>query len=383
MKVFLVAGEPSGDRLGAALMDGLKCLVPDVCFEGVGGLEMQGRGLKSLFPMDELSVMGIAEVLPKYAHLKRRIAETAKAVIDAKPDVLITIDSPDFCLRVAKLVKKSSPIRTVHYVAPTVWAWRPKRATKMARVIDHVLALFPFETPLMTAAGMDCDFVGHPVVAEPQATPEEIAAFRAGFGLENERFALVLPGSRQSEVERLMPVFGQALARLAQAHPELRIVVPAAGPVAELVQARLADWPANTVVIDPRSYPDQIAQAHKRAAFRAADVALAASGTVSLELAAAETPMVVAYRFNWLSWQIISRMALVDTVTLVNLVSDTRVVPECLGPECRPDLIASALDETLAAPDAQTEAMAVTMSRLGKGQKAPGLRAAEAVLARL
>ncbi|MDK3072545.1 lipid-A-disaccharide synthase [Sedimentitalea sp. JM2-8] len=383
MRVFLIAGEPSGDRLGGALMEGLRSLVPDVTFDGVGGSQMQAQGLASRFDMRELSVMGIAEVLPKYAQLKRRIAEMAQAVIDTGPDVLITIDSPDFCLRVAGLVKAASTVRTVHYVAPTVWAWRPGRAAKMARVIDHVLALFPFEPPLMEAAGMDCDFVGHPVVAEPQATEAEIAAFRAEFGLGESRFALVLPGSRAGEVARLAPVFGRALARLAQSHPDLRIVVPAAAPVADQVRMRLADWPASTAVIDPRAFEAGTAQAHKRAAFRAADVALAASGTVSLELAAARTPMVVAYTFNWLSWQIISRMALVDTVTLVNLVSDTRVVPECLGPDCRPDLIAGALNRVLEDPAAQADAMALTMERLGQGGEAPGLRAARAVLGRL
>lgn len=383
MRIFLIAGEPSGDRLGGALMQGLRSLVPDVRFEGVGGAQMQAQGLVSRFPMDELSVMGIAEVLPKYAHLKRRITETAEAVINTRPDVLITIDSPDFCLRVARQVKAVTQIRTVHYVAPTVWAWRPGRAKKMAPMIDQVLALFPFEPPYMEAAGMDCDFVGHPVVAEPKATPEEVRAFRDAFDLGNARFSLVLPGSRRGEVSRLAPVFGRALSRLAQSHPDMRIVVPAAAPVADLVRERIADWPVGTVVLDPREFDPALAQAHKRAAFRAADVALAASGTVSLELAAAQTPMVVAYTFNWLSWQIISRMALVDTVTLVNLVSDTRVVPECLGPNCQPEQIASAMDTVLSDPSAQTQAMEVTMQRLGLGKEAPGLRAARAVLDRL
>ena len=194
MRIFVIAGEPSGDRLGGALMAGLRQCVPDVQFDGIGGEQMQAQGLVSLFDMDELSIMGIAEVAPKYFHLKRRIAETANAVIARKPDVLITIDSPDFCLRVAKLVKAAGNTRTVHYVAPTVWAWRPGRAVKMARVIDHVLALFPFEPPLMQAAGMECDFVGHPVVAEPQATTDEIAAFRAAYGLGDAPVLLVLPG---------------------------------------------------------------------------------------------------------------------------------------------------------------------------------------------
>jgi len=200
MKVFIIAGEPSGDRLGGALMAGLKSLRSDITFDGIGGTDMAAEGLTSRFDMSELSVMGIAEILPKYKSLMARINETAQAVIDAKPDVMITIDSPDFSLRVAKRVKAASDIRTVHYVAPTVWAWRPGRAKKMARYIDHVLALFPFEPPLMEAEGMACDFVGHPVVGEKIATHREAAAFRQAHEIGDAPLMLVLPGSRRSEV---------------------------------------------------------------------------------------------------------------------------------------------------------------------------------------
>ncbi|KIC14477.1 lipid-A-disaccharide synthase [Leisingera sp. ANG-Vp] len=383
LRVFILAGEPSGDRLGGALMAGLKQLEPSVRFDGIGGALMAEQGLVSRFPMDELSVMGLAEVLPKYRHLKRRIRETAEAVLETKPDVLITIDSPDFSLRVARLVKEQSDIRTVHYVAPSVWAWRPKRAAKMAEVIDHVLALLPFEPPYMEAAGMDCDFVGHPVVAEPRATEAEIAAFREAFALSDAPFVLALPGSRRSEVSRLAPEFGGALAGFSIAHPQYRIVVPAAAPVAPLVREALRGWPEGTVLVDPGLFDPSTAKAHKRAAFAGAELALAASGTVSLELAASATPMVVAYKFQWLTWQIMKRMALIDTVTLVNLVSDTRVVPECLGPDCTPQAIAAELEKLAAEPHAQREAMALTMERLGLGGEAPGLRAARAVLERL
>ncbi len=383
MRVFLVAGEPSGDRLGGALMEGLHKLAPGVTFDGVGGPQMQAQGLVSRFPMDELSIMGIAEVLPKYFDLKRRIEETAQAVIDTRPDVLITIDSPDFCLRVAKRVKAVTNIRTVHYVAPTVWAWRPKRADKMARVIDHVLALFPFEPPYMQTAGMACDFVGHPVVAEPQADAAEITAFRARHGLGDAPLLLVLPGSRKGEVTRLAPVFGQALAPVLAARPDLRPVVPAAAPVAAMVREMVAAWPGAPLILDPRDTDAGTAQADKRAAFAAADLALAASGTVALELAAAATPMVMAYKVNWLTWQLAKRMMRIDTANLVNLVSETRVVPECLGPDCRPDLIAETVLRVLDQPEAQKDAMALTMDRLGLGGEAPGLRAARAVLERL
>lgn len=380
MKVFVIAGEPSGDRLGGAVMAGLRALAPDVTFAGIGGPQMQAQGLSSRFPMDELSLMGIAEILPKYVHLKRRIRETAAAIVALRPDVLLTIDSPDFCLRVARAVRDAAPVRTVHYVAPTVWAWRPGRAAKMAPFIDQVLALFPFEPPYMEAAGMACDFVGHPVVAEPVATVEEARAFRAARGLDGAPLILVLPGSRRGEVARLSERFGQTLALLAAQRPGLRAVLPMAGPVVPLVRELTAGWPVAPILIDPAEDPGGQA---KRAAFAAADVALAASGTVSLELAASGTPMVIGYDMSWLSRQIIGRMLRTDTVTLVNLVSETRTIPEFIGKACQPAQMAAALARVLDDPAPQRAAMAETMLRLGQGGDPPGLRAARAILSRL
>ncbi|AXT26112.1 lipid-A-disaccharide synthase [Ruegeria sp. AD91A] len=383
MRVFLVAGEPSGDRLGGALMEGLKTLVPDVEFDGVGGPLMQAQGLSSRFPMSELTVMGLVEVLPKFFHLKRRISETAQAVLDTKPDVLITIDSPDFSLRVAKIVKANSKIRTVHYVAPSVWAWRPGRADKMAKVIDHVLALLPFEPPYMEQAGMDCDFVGHPVASEPIATPDEIAAFRNRFDLADAPILLALPGSRRGEIERLAESFGGALRLFIDDHPNYRVVIPTVGSTTDLINELVREWPGAPVVLDPRNVGAEQATADKRAAIGVADLALAASGTVSLELAAQNTPMVIAYKLNWLTQKVAERMVKLDTVTLVNLVSDTRAVPECLLNNCQPERIAEALREVAGATNAQQHAMNLTMDRLGRGGEAPGLRAARAVLNRM
>lgn len=368
MRVFVIAGEASGDKLGAALMAGLTGLT-DVTFDGVGGPMMAEQGLVSRFPMDELSVMGLAEILPKYRALKARVQQMAQAVLDSKPDVLITIDSPDFCLRVAKLVKAGSDIRCVHYVAPTVWAWRPKRAAKMARHIDQVLALFPFEPPLMQAAGMRCDFVGHPVVTDPIASTGEAAAWDGDGPL-----VMLLPGSRRGEIARLLPRFGQAAALIARARPDVRFALPTTANVYDGVVAGVAEWdvPVQILTADQR--------AEKRGLFAAADVALAASGTVSLELAANDTPMVIAYDMAWLSRIIIGWMLLVDTVTLVNLVSDSRVIPEFVGKDCVAVQIAAAVLRVLDDPTAQHTAMAVTMDRLGRGGDAPGVRAARAVL---
>jgi len=369
MKLTLIAGEPSGDRLGAALMAALKTLQPNLQFHGIGGPLMQAQGLTSLFAMEELSIMGIAEVLPKYRHLKRRIAQTAAATLAENSAALITIDSPDFCLRVAKLVKSANPaLKTIHYVAPSVWAWRPGRAAKMALYIDHVLALLPFEPPLMTAAGMTCDFVGHPVVSEPLAakTPQD------------SPLILTLPGSRRGEVARLAPVIGETLAQVKAQYPNARVALPTVRGVVDLVRDLCKDWPIQPQIIENDT--------EKRAAFANATVAIAASGTVSLELAANACPMVIAYRMNPLTLWLMRRMALVDTVTLVNLVANSRTVPEFLGPACKAENIALAvlaLMQPGPARAAQQAAMDLTMDRLGRGATPPALRAAHSVLAQL
>ena len=370
LKLFLIAGEPSGDRLGAALMAGLKSLT-EVEFHGIGGPMMQAQGLQSLFPMSELSIMGLVEVLPKYFHLKRRITEAAAAALALNPAAVITIDSPDFCLRVAAIIKAAKPAqRTIHYVAPSVWAWRPHRATKMASVIDHVLALLPFEPPYMTAAGMTCDFVGHPVVAEPLATEAERHLMDGSRPL-----LLTLPGSRKGEVTRLAPVIGATLRRIVKIFPKLRVALPTVPHIAGLVRDLTRDWPVVPQIIeDP---------ALKRAAFASADVAIAASGTVSLELAANHLPMVIAYNMHPVTFWLTNRALLIDTVTLVNLVSETRTVPEFIGPRCTPDLIAPAVLALLQDRHAQDAAMTLTMQRLGLDGEAPGLRAARSVLAHL
>ncbi len=386
--LFLIAGEPSGDRLGASLMAGLKTLAPDTKFSGIGGPLMQQQGLVSLFDMSELSVMGIVEVLPRLPALLARVRQTAKGVVTSKPDALITIDSPDFCLRVAAKVKKAAPeLKTIHYVAPTVWAWRPERAAKMARHIDHVLALFPFEPPYMEAEGMRCDFVGHPVVADQPVSKAEADAFRADLGIQpHEKMLLVLPGSRQGEVARMEPVFAEVVSRLHAADTAIRFVVPAAQNVSADLATRLVHWPGAPILLDPRDTDPSQSESRKRLAFAAADLALAASGTVSLELAAAGTPMVIAYRFNWLTTRIIKKKVKLTTATLVNILTDTMAVPEFLFEDCTADKITPKVQSLLADPTqriAQQNAADRAMKLLGKDAEAPGLRAAKAVLAAL
>jgi lipid-A-disaccharide synthase len=372
VKLFLIAGEPSGDRLGAALMAGLKSLGP-VEFAGIGGPLMQAEGMESLFPMDELSVMGIAEVLPKYFPLKRRIREAAAAALASGADALVTIDSPDFCLRVAAIVTDRAARFQDDPLCGALGLGLAAGAGGQDGAGDRPCAgALPFEPPLMTAAGMTCDFVGHPVVSEPLATLAEVAALKVKGGWP---ILLALPGSRRGEVTRLAPVFGEVVGQLQARHPGLRVLLPTVQGVAGLVRELTAGWPVRPEIIEDAG--------QKRAAFAAADVALAASGTVSLELAANGCPMVIAYDMHPLTLWLMRRAALVDTVTLVNLVSETRVVPEFIGPDCRPEKIAPALDALLQDSGAQREAMALTMERLGKGGEPPGLRAAKSVLSAL
>jgi lipid-A-disaccharide synthase len=361
-------------------MRGLRHLKPDVSFRGIAGPEMQSEGLDSLFDMAELSVMGLAEVLPKYFALKRRLDQTVAGVLAWKPDILVTIDSPDFCLRVARAVRAADPsIRTCHYVAPTVWAWRPGRAKKMAGYIDHVLALLPFEPPYMQAEGMACDFVGHPVAAQAALTSKQIAQFQADFGLDPARRSLVvLPGSRASEIKRLLPIFCNVVA-----HPcfaEFQLIFPTLPHLEPLLRAEIDALAQDTVLVTGAGLSAADAAEQRLVAYGAATAALAASGTVSLELAAAGTPMVIAYDMGFISRLVIGAMLKIDTVTLVNLVSETRAVPEFIGKNCNAERIAPALQQILDAPDAQAQAIKTTMTRFGRGDPELPYRAARAVL---
>lgn len=378
--LYLVASEPSGDRLGVGLMRALKAMDPRLRFRGVGGPAMAGEGLASLFDHTELGVMGLAEVAPRLRRLMRRIKETAADVRRARPVALVTIDSPGFSLRVAERVRATAPrIRTIHYVAPSVWAWRPGRARRMARYIDHVLALLPFEPPYMTAEGMSCDFVGHPAAAAPRPAPEAVTAFRARAGAaDGQPLLLIAPGSRKGEIARMMPVFAEVEARLRKRHPELAVAIPVAEAVAAEVTGAAARLEVPPVVIPPIEGEDG-----KQAAFAGADLALVTSGTVVVEMAAAATPMVSAYRTSWLTGAILRQLIRVDSANLVNLVGREAVVPEFLQERCTAARIAPALEALLADPAlraAQLAAFERALKALGRGGEAPSLRAARSVL---
>lgn len=373
--IFIVAGEPSGDVLGSRLMAALKKESNgDVSFAGIGGARMEEQGIKSLFPMSELSVMGAAEVIPNLPRILSRIRETATAVERMRPAALVTIDSPDFSFRVAKRLKGKG-IKLIHYVAPSVWAWRPGRARKIARFLDHLLTLLPFEPPYFAAEGLASTFVGHPVV-ESGADTGNGADFRRRHGIKKkETLIAVLPGSRVGEISRLHRIFGDALFLLTKKHEDLRVVVPTVDTVAGMVRDACAQWSVPTLIVQ--------GEKEKFDAFAAADVALAASGTVAVELAMARTPAVITYRINPITAWIVRRLIKVRFVHLVNIILDREVVPELLQESCRPDFLAAAIEDLLmdeARRRRQIEAYAEAVKQLGFGGPSPASRAAKVVL---
>ncbi len=373
--VFLVAGEASGDNLGARLMAALKARTGNrIRFAGVGGAAMAREGLVSLFPMGELSLMGLAEILPHLPRLLRRLGETAAEVARLRPQAVVTIDSPEFSFRVARRIAHLG-IPRMHYVAPQVWAWRPGRARKLVGTIDHLLTLLPFEPRFFEAAGLPCSFVGHPVV-ESGAGRGDGAAFRDRHGIAPEATVIsVLPGSRHNEVRRLLPVFKGAMELLARDRPELAFAVSTVEAVREEVAAAVRTWPrAAIVVTDP---------AEKFDAFAASRAAIAKSGTVTLELALAGVPMVVCYKVSAVTGFFARRLVRVDHAGLVNLLADRLVAPELMQEACTPaaiaEKVAPLLDEG-AARAAQLAGFEAVLGRLGGKSPAPSERAAEAVL---
>ena len=369
----LAAGEESGDLLGASLMRGLRSIDCEARFSGVGGQAMSQVGLKSLFTQSDLAVMGIAEVIPRLPTLLSRIRTTADHVIASDADALITIDSPDFSLRVARLVRKVRPkLRIIHYVSPSIWAWRPKRARKMQGIVDLVLTLLPFEPRHLEDAGIRATFVGHPTAEMPTPRRHEELDVRRRLGIpESTPILLVLPGSRDSEVRRLAPVFGATAKQFVDRYPEHIIVVPAAESVRTRVQIETQKWNHEVCLYSPVGANSLEAIRQKAALFATADLALAASGTVTLELAAARTPMVVGYDVNWLSRFIISALLNIPTVTIINIIVGKSSVPELLGKRCRKDLILKEL-ERLCKDNAAREEQMTAFNETMQSLRAPG-----------
>ncbi len=374
MKIAIVAGEASGDELGYKLMRALKARA-DVQFVGVGGARMEAEGLTSFFPMHDIAVMGIVPVIKKLPTILARIRETVEKIIAAQPDCLVIIDSPDFTHRVAKRVRKALPsLPVVDYVSPSVWAWRPGRAKAMRAYVDHVLALLPFEPAAhQRLGGPACSYVGHPLT-EILSTLRPSADELQRRNTEPYRL-LVLPGSRRSEIRRLLAVFGETIARVAAVYPQLDVVLPAVAHLHDEIVAGVADW-----TVKPRILSGVDA---KYEAFRTARAALAASGTVTLELALSAVPTIVAYKVSLVEEQL-KYLITVSTIVLPNLILGENAVPEFLQKDANAETLAQALlpllgDTPERAAQMQAFARLDDLMRLPDGS--PSEKAAEIVLA--
>jgi lipid-A-disaccharide synthase len=377
LRVFLAAGESSGDLLGASLMASLRAATGGrVVFAGLGGPRMVGEGLASLFPASEIAVMGVRHILPRLPAIWRRLGETAEAALAFAPDVLVVIDSPEFTQRLAKRIRARAPtVPIVKYVAPQIWAWRPGRGKRMRGYIDHVLALLPFEPAFYAGVGgPPVTYVGHPLVETlPELTPDE--AERAVRERTERPTLVVLPGSRVSETARLLGPFGDTVRRLAGSFGPFDLVVPAVPHLAPAIREAAASWAVPVSVVE--------GDEAKHAAFRRARAALAASGTVTLELGLAGVPTVVAYKVDpWIT--LIARLLIrLDTVVLTNLVLGEKAVPEFLQTDASPEKLEAALLPLLrggSERDAQTAAFQRLRGLVSTGGERPSERAARAVL---
>lgn len=381
LRIFIIAGEHSGDALGAKLIDALRTMRPDrVVFGGVGGHEMEAHGFTSLFPVEDVAVMGALNILKALPRLRRRVLETVAAAIAFRPDIVVIIDSPEFTHPIAKRIRRRAPnIPIVDYVSPSVWAWRPGRAKKMRAYIDEVLALLPFEPDAhRRLGGPHCTYVGHPLIEKLDAIrAADAEALRSRLKIAPEKpVLLVLPGSRRSEMERLIDVFGETVALLHAEERDFAIVIPAVPHLRAEIARRTQPWPVVVDVVDTSS--------DKYAAMRLARAALAASGTVTLELALAGLPMAVAYRIDALTALVVRRLITADTAVLPNLVLGERAFPEYIQEDCTPQKLARAVADLLDDSDArrlQLAALDKVPENLSLDSGTPSEAAARATLA--
>jgi lipid-A-disaccharide synthase len=370
---YLIAGEPSGDRLGARLIEALRRkTVGQFKVSGVGGPEMEKQGLQSHFPMSELTVMGLVEVLPRVPNILRRIRSTVKHILASEPDVVVTIDAPDFSLRIMRHLKGKN-ILLIHYVAPSVWAWKSGRAKKLANLVDHLLTLLPFEPPYFEREGLLSSFVGHSVL-ESGADQGDGVAFRERYNISYDSQVLcILPGSRLSEIKRLLPIIGKVIERLK--NPNLRLVLPTVDNVSDKVHQAIVSWKNKPIIIS--------SDGDKFAAFAASNAAIAASGTVSLELALAKVPYVTVYRVNPLTALISRRMIVTPFFNIINILLEREVVPELIQENCRSTAIASYISGYLEGDDvakAQIENFKNALAQLQNGHDYPSDKAASVML---
>ena len=371
--IYLIAGEPSGDIIGARLINSIQSKTNNKCFiSGVGGKEMEKLGFKSLFPMSEITVMGLAEVIPSLPNLFMRIRQTIADITKKNPCIVVTIDAPDFSFRILKKISKSE-IPLVHYVAPSVWAWKPGRAKKIAQFLNKLLTLFPFEPPYFEKEGLHTVFVGHPIV-ESKAGMGEGIIFRKKHNIPRSAKVLsILPGSRVGEIKRLLPIIMNVISSLD--HKNLFIILPTLDNLVDHIKNLLKRWNISTIVITTIE--------EKYAALAASDVAIAASGTVSLELAMARVPNISIYKFNPITAFIGRRLVKTKFSNLVNILLDKEVVPELIQEKCNSDLILNEIKKLLdnaEISELQLKNFDIAIKQLTNNSAKPSDKAANVIL---
>lgn len=375
--ICLIAGEPSGDLLGARLIRALREKTNgEVDFMAIGGESMQAEGVESLFDITDLAIMGLLEVVPSIPKVLNRIKQAVSVIEERAPDIVVSIDSFSFSARVHKRLKeRGSTIPRVHYVAPQVWAWKAKRAKTMGSYIDLLLTLLPNEPAYFTPHGLESYHTGHPVI-ENGADKSNGEAFRKDHNLPLDIPLLtMLPGSRHNEVGRLLPPFKETVLRLKETFPNLQLVVPTVKTVEKTVREELKDFPVPTTIVT--------GEANRYAAFAASNAALAASGTVAVELAIARLPHIIAYKLSPLTAFLAKRLVKIRFANLLNLLLDKEIIPECLLERCAPDVMAPLLADFLAHPEkgeAQIAELKPGLALLRGGDEPPSLQAATHIL---
>ncbi len=376
LKIYIIAGEASGDILGAKLMEALRIQSPDyIDFHGIGGDRMIGHGLHSLFPMSDIALMGFSEILPHIPGILKRIKQTVADILRIKPDIVITIDSPGFCCRVAEKLRGKG-IKIIHYVAPTVWAYKPERAAKFAALFNHILLLLPFEAPYFDKVGLANTYIGHPII-EDSKIKIDTNKFREKHKIKaTEKILCIMPGSRITEIKRLMPIFCRALQIIMREDVAVKPIIITVPFLKGAINKYLSQLPRGTLIID--------SPIEKIDVFNSSTAAIAKSGTGTLELSLAGVPMVIAYKISWISYQLVKSLVKVKYANLLNLVSDKEIIPEFIQNKCKAKLLAKATLDLLKDKDKaneQIKAARLALIKLGLGSDmSPSAKAAKIVL---
>ena len=375
-KIFIIAGEASGDILGAGVMRALISKSKDISFAGIGGEEMQKvKGFKSLFDISDISVMGIVEILKRVFLIKKRIKQTVNEILEIKPDIVLTIDSPGFCMRVVKKIKSKLPnTKFVHYVAPQVWAWKEKRALKISKMFDYLLCFFPFEPKYFERYGLKCFVVGHPAIENVKGDKNR---FFSNFGISKDDVLItLLPGTREQMAEKLLPIYSDVVDNLYNKIENLKIIIPTTENMKYFIFDKTRNWKREPIIITGIE--------NRYDAFFASDCVLAISGTSVLELAIANVPVVVAYKISPITYAIAKKLVKIKYVTLPNIIMGREIIPEFIQERCSHFNLTHAILKSLT-DDKYREKYFKNLDlfnqKIGNEFKfSPSLKAAEAIL---